>query len=104
MDHLDAGRLQRGEEGRKISGPLRQNGIDDGPELFFLRGATISAQPLAIVKILALTVEFGILYDGQIMLRTHPVRQAAQGETGAQEIAVLAGIVQGNGVVIDVVE
>ena len=69
-----------------------------------MRGVTISAQPLAVVKILALAVELGILDDGQIMLQAHPVRQAAQGETGAQEVAVLAGIVQGNGVVVDAVE
>ena len=33
----------------------------------------------------------------------YPVRQAAQSKTGAQEVTVLAGIVQGNGVVVDVV-
>lgn len=103
MDHLDAGRLHRGKEGRKISGPLRQNRVDDRPELFFLREPTIPAQPLTVVKILALTVELGILDDRQIMLQAHPVRQTAQGKTGAQEVAVLAGIVQGNGVVVDVI-
>lgn len=68
-----------------------------------MRGATIPAQPLAVVKILAPTVELGVLDDRQIMLQAHPVRQAAQGETGAQEVAILARIVQGNSVVVDVV-
>ena len=68
-----------------------------------MRGPTIPAEPLAVAKILTLTVGFRILDDRQIMLQAHPILQAAQGEAGTQKVTVLAGIVQGNGVVVDVV-
>ena len=56
VDHLDACRLQRGEEGREIGGGLGQNLVDDGPELLLLRGPPGVPQPLAVVTEGALAV------------------------------------------------
>ena len=46
---------------------------------------------------------FGILYHGQIMLQTYPVRQPPEGKAGAEEIMEFPGAVKGRGIEIDVV-
>ena len=103
MEHLDARRLQRSEEGREIGGGIGEYLIHNGPELFFLRGAPAVPQPLPVVPERALAGELGVLDDGQLMLDAHPVREPPQGPPGAEEVPVFPGAVQGDGVVIDVI-
>ncbi len=94
MEHLDARRLQRGEEGREVGGGLGQYLVDDGPELFLLRGPLGVPQPLPVVPEWALAGQLGVLDDGQLMLDAHPVREPPQGPPGTEEVPVFPGTVQ----------
>ena len=68
-----------------------------------MSGGRLFPYPLAIVEETALAVLFGILYHGQIMLQTYPVRQPPEGKAGAEEIMEFPGAVKGRGIEIDVI-
>ncbi len=80
-------------------------GRDDCQPHPLLRGRAACPYPLPISGGNALAVLFGIgvLYHGQIMLQTYPVRQPPEGKAGAEEVMEFPGAVKGRGIEIDVV-
>ena len=97
-----AGLLHQPEERGKVGGLFFKSRDDCQPHPL-LRGGRLFPYPLAIVEETALAVLFGILYHGQIMLQTYPVRQPPEGKAGAEEIMEFPGAVKGRGIEIDVV-
>lgn len=104
MHHLNARRLHAAEEVGKIGGALGQGRVDGPADLFLEGGPSITAQPLAVMLILALAVELGPLHHRKGVLQAHPVGEPPQGKGGADKVAELPGAVSGGGVEIDVVE
>ena len=94
--------LHEPEERRKVGGPFPQGLHDGKPHPLFGRGRALP-DPLAIVEKTALAVELRVLDHGQVMLQAYPVREPPQGCRRSEKIPEFSGIVQGGGIVVNVI-
>ena len=102
MLHRKAGLLHEPQERRKVGGLFPQGLHDSQPHPLLGRGRAFP-DPLAVVEKAALAVELRVLDHRQIMLQAYPVREPPQGCRRSEKIPEFPGIVQGGGIVVNVI-
>ena len=102
QQRLEAAMSHKPQERRKVGGAFPQGCHDSQPHALFGRGRALP-DPLSIVEKAALAVELRVLDHGQVMLQAYPVREPPQGCRRSEKIPEFPGIVQGGGIVVNVI-